>query len=746
MNSFQSGIKSIRWGKVTKFAVKGLIAFIIAFGLSIPIAGGVAVATFLGLPLPGSELPEEPRSLVAEPSIVLDANGDEIALFRDFDQTVEIEPEDIPQHLKDAFVAIEDRRFWEHSGVDLEGIARAARENVSAGYVKEGGSTITQQYIKNAYLNNAKSFERKIDEALLAVELEKELSKEEILFNYVNISFFGSGAYGVGAASEIYFSKHVSEINISEAATLAGLVKAPTAFSPHSNPEAADERRRLVINAMLEEGYITEAEAAEATAAEVKRFSDGDFTLPATFVFDRPSKGSDEFPFFSDWIEQTLVDELGPDQVYRGGLTIQTTLDPELQNAAREAADARLETTEHPVDLSIVSVEPDTGFVRAILGGRDYETSQVNLGLGGTSGFQPGSTFKPFVLATAFEQGIGPEVIYDAPATWPVPGCVGDECSISNFGVNGFGEITLREAMRASVNTVFAQLVVDVTIGETVELSQNFGLSRVSDDVAYGPSFALGAAEASPLEMASAYATFANSGIYQEPTAILTVTDSDENVIIDNRLRQGERVISAATADNVTDVLAGVIDGGTGARASIGRPAAGKTGTAQAFRAAWFVGYTPQLATAVWMGHSDGLRSLENINGVRNVTGGSHPATAWRDFNLAAHEGLDVIEFPEPDQIVSLDFVEPQLDENGELIEVPVQRVTKQAVREFTEIGAQQARSSLARNCGERDCVEREVDLPNLPASVPPTTIPPTTVAPVGNDQSSSINQERDNE
>ena len=300
--------------------------------------------------------------------------------------------------------------------------------------------------------------------------------------------------------------------------------------------------------------------------------------------------------------------------------------------------------------------------------------------------------------------------------------------------------------MRASVNTVFAQLVVDVTIGETVELSQNFGLSRVSDDVAYGPSFALGAAEASPLEMASAYATFANSGIYQEPTAILTVTDSDENVIIDNRLRQGERVISAATADNVTDVLAGVIDGGTGARASIGRPAAGKTGTAQAFRAAWFVGYTPQLATAVWMGHSDGLRSLENINGVRNVTGGSHPATAWRDFNLAAHEGLDVIEFPEPDQIVSLDFVEPQLDENGELIEVPVQRVTKQAVREFTEIGAQQARSSLARNCGERDCVEREVDLPNLPASVPPTTIPPTTVAPVGNDQSSSINQERDNE
>ena len=239
---------------------------------------------------------------------------------------------------------------------------------MSAGYVKEGGSTITQQYIKNAYLNNAKSFERKIDEALLAAELEKELSKEEILFNYVNISFFGSGAYGVGAASEIYFSKHVSEINISEAATLAGLVKAPTAFSPHSNPEAADERRRLVINAMLEEGYITEAEAAEATAAEVKRFSDGDFTLPATFVFDRPSKGSDEFPFFSDWIEQTLVDELGPDQVYRGGLTIQTTLDPELQNAAREAADARLETTEHPVDLSIVSVEPDTGFVRAILG------------------------------------------------------------------------------------------------------------------------------------------------------------------------------------------------------------------------------------------------------------------------------------------------------------------------------------------------------------------------------------------
>ncbi len=738
--------KRSNWSAIVKFGLKGLVAFVLAFGLSIPVGGGVAVATFLGLPLPGSELPEEPRVFISEPSTVLDANGNEIALFRDFDETVEIKPEDIPQHLKDAFVSIEDRRFWEHSGVDLEGIARAARENVSAGYVKEGGSTITQQYIKNAYLNNERSFERKIDEALLAVELEKELSKEEILFNYMNISFFGSGAYGVGAASEIYFGKHVSEINVSEAATLAGLVKAPTAFSPHSNPEDADERRRLVINAMLEEGYITEAEAADATAAELKRFSDGDFSLPATFVFSRPSKGSSEFPFFSDWIEQTLVEDLGPDAVYRGGLTIRTTLDPELQEAARQAADERLENTEHPVDLSIVSIEPDTGFVRAILGGRDYEVSQVNLGLGGSSGFQPGSTFKPLVLATAFEQGIGPEVVYDAPGSWPVPGCIGDECSIGNFGGNGFGEITLREAMHSSVNTVFAQLVVDVTIGETVDLSQKLGLSRVSDDVAYGPSFALGAAEASPLEMAAAYGTFANSGVYQEPTAILTVTDRDENVIVDNRLRQGTRVISAATADNITDVLAGVIDGGTGARANIGRPAAGKTGTAQAFRAAWFVGYTPQLATAVWMGHSDGLRSLENINGVSNVTGGSHPATAWREFNLAAHEDLEVIEFPEPAEIISLDFVEPEFDEDGEPIELPTQRVTKRVVREFTEIGAQQAKSSLARNCGDRDCVEREVALPSLPASVPPTTVQPAAGQnDAANNQRSSINQERDN-
>ena len=201
----------------------------------------------------------------------------------------------------------------------------------------------------------------------------------------------------------------------------------------------------------------------------------------------------------------------------------------------------------------------------------------------------------------------------------------------------------------------------------------------------------------------------------------------------------------------MTDVLAGVIDGGTGARASIGRPAAGKTGTAQAFRAAWFVGYTPQLTTAVWMGHADNLRSLENINGVRNVTGGSHPATAWRDFNLVAHEGLEVEEFPVPDEIVSLDFIEQELDENGEPIETVVPRVTKQAVREFTEVGAQQARSVLPANCGDRDCVEREVPLPSLPASVPPTTAPPTTEAePEQGDatenQRSSINQERDNE
>lgn len=673
-----------------------------------PVAAAVAVTTLVRGPLPVGELPEERDTITAEPSLVYDTSGRQIALFRGFDQSKQVDPSEVPQVLKDAVIAIEDQRFWEHSGVDYEGIARAARTNLEVGGVAQGGSTITQQLVKNLYLTREQTIERKVEEALLAVELEKQLSKEEILFGYLTSSYYGSGAYGIGAAAEIYFDKPVADLDASEAATLAGVVKAPSRLSPYVDVDAADERRRLVLQAMLDQGYLDEAEHdREARRRLWSADSEGSPGGSVTLLVPRPAKGAIHVPYFVDFVEAELLDRLGPDLVYNGGLTIETTIDPELQEAAETAVAARLEGTEYPVEMAATTIDPATGHVVAMVGGRDHDTSQVNLATGGSTGFQPGSSFKTIVLARAFEMGLGPETEYPAPGQWNVPDCTGSQCTVSNYDLRGRGDLSLRSATHLSVNTVYAQLVLDVGLSETVDLARQLGLERLDPDRFYGASLALGAAESSPLEMASAYGTFANRGIRVEPTGILRVIDRDGNVLIDNRARPGTRVVSEVTADNVTDVLVGVVEDGTGRRAAIDRPIAGKTGTAQAYRAAWFVGYTPQYATAVWMGHADGLASLRNINGVGSVTGGSHPAIAFSGIMTAAHVGVESTAFPEPAEIVpiaeSVDEMEPFRH------------------REYTEAAPRRSRPVLSGDCGGQDCERRAVPLPNVPTP----TLPP---------------------
>jgi len=673
-----------------------------------PVAAAVAVTTLVRGPLPVGELPEERDTVTAEPSLVYDSTGRQIALFRGFDQSKQIDPSEVPQVLKDAVVAIEDQRFWEHAGVDYEGIARAARTNLEVGGVAQGGSTITQQLVKNLYLTREQTIERKVEEALLAVELEKQLSKEEILFGYLTSSYYGSGAYGIGAAAEIYFDKPVSELDASEAATLAGVVKAPSRLSPYVDAEAADDRRRLVLQAMLDQGYLDEADHdREARRRLWSADSDDPPGGPVTVLVPRPAKGAMHVPYFVDFVEAELLERLGPDLVYNGGLTIETTIDPDLQDAAEEAVAARLAGTEYPVEMAAATIDPTTGHVVAMVGGRDHDDSQVNLATGGSTGFQPGSSFKTLVLARAFEMGLGPETEYPAPGSWTVPDCTGSQCTVSNYDLRGRGDLSLRSATHASVNTVYAQLVLDVGLAETVELARQLGLERLDPDRFYGASLALGAAESSPLEMASAYGTFANRGIRIPPTGILRVIDAEGNVLIDNRARPGTRVVSEITADNVTDVLVGVVEQGTGRRAAIGRPVAGKTGTAQAYRAAWFVGYTPQYATAVWMGHADRLASLRNINGVGNVTGGSHPAIAWSGIMQAAHDGIEPTAFPEPAEIVPI----------AETIE----EMEPFRHREYTEAAPRRSRPVLAEDCGGQACDRRAVPLP----SVPTPTLPP---------------------
>ncbi|MGF1595660.1 MAG: transglycosylase domain-containing protein [Acidimicrobiales bacterium] len=692
-----------------------------------PVAAAVAGATLLHGPVPAGELPDERPPMTAYPSVVLDRHGNQIAVFRGFDRTVEVAPGETPEVMKEAVIAIEDQRFWEHPGVDVEGIARAARTNLEEGGVAQGGSTITQQYIKNVYLSGERTIERKVEEALLALELEKRQSKEEILFGYLTTSYFGEGAYGIGAAAEVYFAKPVSALDISEAATLAGLVQAPTRLSPRQDLEASERRRRLVLQSMYEQGYLPAVDLERETARQLW-VADGGLPRPGgsvTVVAPRPAKGAVDHPFFVDWVEADLLDRLGPDLLYRGGLTIETTIDPRLQAEAEAAVADRLRTTEYPVEMSLVSLDPTSGLVVAMVGGRDYGASQVNLATGGTTGFQPGSSFKPIVMAAALEMGIGPDTTYPAPGQWTVRNCSGPQCTVSNYDYASRGDITLREAMRASVNTVFAQLVLDVSIEDTVALGRRLGLERLDPEASYGASLALGAAETSPLEMASAYGTFANRGVRVAPTGIRRVVDRDGNVLVDNSNRQGEVVVDQAVADNMTHVLTGVIDAGTGTRARLDRPAAGKTGTAQNYRAAWFVGYTPDLTTAVWMGHADRLAPLRGVNGVGSVTGGSHPAIAWQRFMQFAHEGREVREFPEPSEIV------PRAETAAEVELI--------RPRDETEAGRQRTPATLAADCGGTECFRRSVPVvPRLPPPAPPPTLPIAPQGPTGDDGTAS--------
>lgn len=699
-----------RFASLIENSLRVVMAFVLAAVVVPPVAAVVGVATLMKAPLPG-DLPEERPPLTAVPSVVLDANGDEIGVFRGFDVSIETTEDQIPQVMKDAVVAIEDRRFWEHDGVDLEGIARAARINLELGEVEQGGSTITQQYIKNVYLDGERTIERKAREALLATELENRITKEEILFRYLQTVYFGAGAYGVGAASQNYFGKPVEDLDISEAATLAGLIQAPTRLSPRTDPEAAEARRRLVLQSMLDEEYITEVEYETHAARIIRQYNEaGLIASPKTVIAKRPAKGGSEFPFFVDWIESEMLETFGEDLLYRGGLTIETTIKPSLQREAEAAVAERLGETEYPIEMAATTIDPSTGHVLAMVGGRDYKFSQVNLALGGSTGFQPGSSFKPIVLATAFSQGIGPDAVYRAPAQWRAPGC-GGSCVIGNYDGRGRGSLTLRDGLRLSVNTLFANLINDVTVPATVEMARNLGLSRVDPDFKYGISFSLGVAETSPLEMASAYGTFANRGVQVKPSGIALVTAPDGNVLLDNRAPAGQRVLDEAVADTLADVMQVVVTDGTGKRAAVeDHVVAGKTGTAQAYRAAWFVGFTPELATAVWMGHADRSASLYNVNGVGKVTGGSHPAMAFSQIMTKALQGVTPAEFPEPGPLPK-----PVIDaETGKIVG---------RRQDQTLIGDRNRRGQLPSDCGGPCEVEL---LPSPPLSSPPITPPPT--------------------
>lgn len=592
----------------------------------------------------------------AAPSRIVDAQGRLITTLAE-ENRQNVGLEQVAVVAQQAIVAIEDARFWSHNGVDPRAIGRAAQVNAQADEITEGASTITQQYVKNAYLDNDRTISRKIEEATLALALERAYNKEVILEQYLNTIYFGSGAYGIEAAAQGFFGVHASELQLDQAALLAGMIQSPGRFDPRKNPETATQRRDLVLERMEEEGYITPEQLEFARA------------LPLTVTEAPPSPEAVRYPaaHFVEEVKRWLLvdsDALGDNQaerydnLLRGGLTITTTLDLDLQAKAEQAirdvlpgqgSDAKMP------DAGLASIEPSTGFVKAMVGGYDFFGSHSyakwNLA---TSGRQTGSAFKPIVLATAISEGVPPDKRFDAPSSavfqtsagpWKVKG-------------GGIGSGTMAECTIVSSNTCYANIILDEAVGpeRAVETARKLGITHT--ELGAWPSAVLGTNDATVLDMASAYATFSNTGVNVPPSMVTKIERADGTVLYEHEHSQS-KAIEPEVARQVNDILPLVIaaPNGTGNDANIGRPAGGKTGSSQNNVDGWFCGYTPQLATAVWVGFaeprvdSDGKKHpvpMRSPNTRITVFGGTYPARIWAAFMSAAHEGQEALPLNEP--------------------------------------------------------------------------------------------------
>lgn len=605
-----------------------LLSLLVMFSLSVPVAAAILTIKYVDIPkLDASKidkLPQRTRIYAADKSVLANfyfQNRDSVKLS------------DVPTNLQGAVIAIEDHRYYEHGGLDIRSISRAFLNNVKSGRVSEGGSTITQQFVKNAFLSNEQSVARKIREAGLSYQLEKKYSKKKILELYLNTIYFGNGAYGAKTAAEIYFAKPLSQLSLEESALLAGLTKSPNEFSPYNHPEAAKKRRNEVLSKMFEFHYINKTEYEQAAAGDIQVIPDQEI-------------GYRSAPYFVDFVRQTIIKKVGAKKFLRGGLNIYTTIDPKTQRYAEESIENTFNRPGDP-SASLVSLEPKTGFIRAMVGGKDFRSDEFNLAVQGRR--QAGSSFKTFVLVTALKQGLSPNKSFNgsSPVTIRLPK-PGPDWQVKNYGNHSYGAIPISEATVKSVNVVYAQLVMEVGANNVVETAKQMG---ITSPINANPAIALGGLThgVSPLEMASAYSTLATGGKHTSPKAISKITDRQGHTIYQAKITT-KRVLDADIAYQANSILKEVVDRGTGTGANIGRPQAGKTGTSQNLRDAWFVGYTPALSTAVWVGYPHNSVEMNSVHGM-SVTGGSFPAHIWKIFMEKALRNIEVADFVGPDGI-----------------------------------------------------------------------------------------------
>jgi penicillin-binding protein 1A len=636
------------------------------------IGGAILLLTYAFASIP---LPKDIK--LDQAAKVYDRNGKLIGSFSGEERRFIIDTSQLPEHVGQAVIAAEDRDFYNHSGVSIRGIIRAGWANVTGGSIQQGGSTISQQYIKNAVLRDpSRTVSRKVKEAILAIKLERRFSKKEILGFYLNTIYLGRGAYGIEAAANAYFGKHARFLTLPEAAYLASIIPSPESYQPDEHRRLARERRDGVLDTMVREGYITEAESAEAKSKGVKAI-DRDLVNPKEV----------EAAYFMEWIRREYLEPEFGNRLYTDGLRIHTTLDLEMQSAAEEAIASELTEPTDP-QASLVSMTP-RGEVRAFVGGRAFHNLKKARGsiyAADPPGHQTGSALKPFTLLTAIEQGISPNSYFSgsSPFTITDPACTGPDglWQPENFGGSSYGTMSLVSATTNSVNTIYAQLAAEVGPENIATTLEDFGFEPKlgAEEIPPNCSLALGAFPATPVEMARAYAGFAGRGALPEAIPISHVLDTEGDcriAYLPQKFRcekepntQPEQVVEANSVDVLTQALESVVSSGTAAASiEIGRPAAGKTGTAQNNVASWFAGYVPQLTTVVWMGYPiesgpDGKKGTADdfvprmgfcsdpvlcrpVHGIE-VTGGSFPASIWNSFMVTVTAGMEITDFTIP--------------------------------------------------------------------------------------------------